>query len=197
MWYVYSVALAAVEHERNRAAVTGTSILCGSLLSCSDGLEHASVLRSRHVKTQSLEEDEDGDDSEKPETVEQAMDGFDLFSFGGEAQDSYEPSSYYSRFQRPGDQPHDVPHIPPPSPFDGIVGADTYKAFDEHSQFLLPGDVPFDEPPAHHRQGFFNLFGALSDTDQNLLTGEKTEQACCVCIPGAPDYREPTTYRCT
>lgn len=96
--YVCSVALAAVEHERSRAAATGTSVLCGSLLSCSDGLERESLASVGRVKTQSLEEEE-GDGSQKPETVEQAIDGFDLFTFGGEAPDSYEPTKYFARYQ--------------------------------------------------------------------------------------------------
>jgi len=187
------VALAAVEHERSRAAATGTSVLCGSLLSCSDGLERESLASVGRVKTQSLEEEE-GDGSQKPETVEQAIDGFDLFTFGGEAPDSYEPTKYFARYQQPGDDLGDVPRQPAANALDTVVGSDAYKAFNTHSQFLKPGDVPFDQPASHHKNGFYNLFGALSDMDENLMTGEVTEQACCVCIPGAPDYKETSGY---
>ena len=77
------VALAGVEHERTKAAATGASVLCGSLLSCSDGLERTSLLGAGRMKTQSLEEEEEeGDGGAKPETMEEAIDGFDLFSFG-------------------------------------------------------------------------------------------------------------------
>jgi hypothetical protein len=190
------VALAAVEHERSRAAATGTSILCGSLISCTDGLErqHPAALKVRRVKTQSLQEEEEGDGSSKPETMEQAIDGFDVFSFGGEATDAYEPTKYYARYQRPGDVAADLPSKPPANVLDGVVGNDVYRPFYEHSSLLQPGDVPYDEPKRHHATGFYNFFGALADKDENLLTGEITEQACCVCIPGAPDYRDPEAY---
>jgi len=184
------VALAALEHERSKAAATGASVLCGSLLSCSNGLERTSLLAAGRVKTQSLEEEE-GDGSAKPETMEQAIDGFDLFSFGGEAPDATEPVTYFSRFERPGDEPGDMPEPPTPNAMEEqFVGDDDYKPFSEHSQFLQPGDVPYDVPARHHASGFFNFFGALRDKDENLLTHETVEQACCVCIPGAPDYQE-------
>lgn len=140
---------------------------------------------------QSLEQEEEGDGSAKPETLEEAVDGFDLFSFGGEAPDSEEPVEYFSRFKRPGDEPGDMPHpVPPNAMEEEFVGDDVYTPFNEHSQFLQPGDVPYDMPAVHHASGFYNFFGALDDKNENLLTGETTEQACCVCIPGAPDYHE-------
>ena len=83
---VCSVALAAVEHERNRAQSTGASVLCGSVLSCSDGLEKRPQLRAQRPRLQRLESDADeGDGSGKPETMEQAYQGFDVKTFGGEA----------------------------------------------------------------------------------------------------------------
>jgi len=189
------VALAAVEHERSRVASTGTSVLCGSLLSCSDGLERESFASSGRVKTQSLQEEEEGDGSEKPETVEQAIDGFDLFSFGGEAPDNYEPAKYFDRYRNPGDEQGDVPTEPAANQLDSVVGADTYKSFTAYSQFLRPGDVPYDQPAPHHKNSFYNLFGSLSDKNDNMFTGEVTEQACCVCIPGAPDYKKASGYQ--
>ena len=194
VWFALGLAcvvLAAVEHERSRAASTGTSVLCGSVLSCDDGLDRTALLSSGgRVKTQSLEE-EGGDGSAKPETMEEAIDGFDLFSFGGEAPDSKEPVTYFNRFKRPGDEPGDDPHpLSPNAMEEEFVGDDVYRPFSEHSQFLQPGDVPYDEPAVHHSSGFYNFFGLLNDQNEDMLTGETTDQACCVCIPGAPDYRE-------
>jgi hypothetical protein len=183
------VALAVVEHERSRAAATGSSVLCGSLLSCSDaGLEHFAAKKAPGRVMQKLEEEgeEEGDGSEKPESVEQAIDGFDIFTFGGEAPDSYEDPKYFERYMRPGDQGQEGPQKPPPNALDAFIGQDNYVHFTQHSEMLQPGDVPYDMPQRHHEKGFFNFFGALADKDQNLLTGETEQQACCLCIPGAP-----------
>jgi hypothetical protein len=193
-----SVALAVLEHERSRAAVTGTSVLCGSLLSCSDGLDKRPISQSRGARiqrTQSLEEENKEENTGEENKGKKAVDGFDLFSFGGEAQDASEPTEYFARYQRPGDVPDDVPSKPASfKPVDAIAGTDTYVPFYEEPSLLLPGDVPHDEPSRHHEKGFYNFFGFLADKEENLLTGEITDQACCVCIPGAPDYRDPTVY---
>jgi len=63
-------------------------VLCGSVLSCSDGLEQRAHLRAQRPRLQRLEEESDedeGDGSAKPETMEQAYQGFDVKTFGGEA----------------------------------------------------------------------------------------------------------------
>ena len=63
-------------------------MLCGSVLSCSDGLEKRAQLRAQRPRLQRLEEESDedeGDGSAKPETMEQAYQGFDVKTFGGEA----------------------------------------------------------------------------------------------------------------
>ena len=92
---VRSVALAVVEHERSRAQATGSSVLCGSILSCADGLEKRTQLRAARPRLQRLEsDDEAGDGSEKPETMEQAIDGFDLKTFGGEATGTPPPDPF-------------------------------------------------------------------------------------------------------
>ena len=83
---VRSVALAGVEHERSRAQATGSSVLCGSILSCADGLEQRTQLRAARPRLQRLESDDDaGDGSEKTESIEKVYEGFDLKTFGGEA----------------------------------------------------------------------------------------------------------------
>ena len=202
------VALAVVEHERARAAATGRSVLCGSVLACSDGLEGEALAARRLVvagkrklparphRLQGLQagEDDTGDGSAPPVGLEAAIDGFDLRTFGGEAPDVYEDKKYFGRYQEPGDNGIEQPVHPAPNVLDSYIGEDSYKPFYEHSRLLQPGDVPGDEPTPHHKRGLYNLFGALADTNENLLTGEMEAQACCKCIPGAPDYREKKDY---
>ena len=92
---VRSVALAGVEHERSRAQATGSSVLCGSILSCSDGLEQRTQLRAARPRLQRLESDDDaGDGSEKPESIEQVYEGFDVKTFGGEAPGTSPPAPF-------------------------------------------------------------------------------------------------------
>ena len=202
------VALAVVEHERARAAATGRSVLCGSVLACSDGLEGEALAARRLVvagkrkfpakphRLQGLRagEDDTGDGSASPVGLEAAMDGFDLRTFGGEAPDVDEDMKYFGRYQEPGDNGIEQPVHPAPNVLDSFIGEDSYKPFYEHSRLLQPGDVPGDQPTPHHKKGLYNLFGALADTNENLLTGEMEGQACCKCIPGAPDYRENKGY---
>ncbi|EKX42737.1 60S ribosomal protein L22, PPC-targeted [Guillardia theta CCMP2712] len=202
------IALAAVEHERVKVAETGTSVLCGTLFSCLDNLDTGSryhALEHRMVKSRAsallasekgchgkgcLMSQRNSKPSDKKSAVE-TLNGFNIFDFGGEAQDSVLPRSKIEEYQQPGDVEGDVAvDASATTPFADLVGHDRIVPFTEHGRFLQPGDVPGDVPDRHHETGPFSIFGLFKDEDENLLTGETVEQACCRCIPGAPDYRE-------
>uniref|UniRef100_A0A7S0HJA3 Uncharacterized protein n=1 Tax=Hanusia phi TaxID=3032 RepID=A0A7S0HJA3_9CRYP len=120
-----------------------------------------------------------------------SFNGFNIFDFGGEAQDSKIPRSKIEEYQQPGQLEGDeAVDVSDTTPLADMVGHDKVVPFTAHGRFLQPGDVPNDVPDRHHEAGPFSIFGLFQDEDENLLTGEKVKQSCCRCIPGAPDYRE-------
>ena len=126
----------------------------------------------------------------KQKSAVETLNGFNIFDFGGEAKDSMLPRSKIDEYKQPGDVEGDVAvDASATTPFADLVGHDEIVPFTEHGRFLQPGDVPGDVPDRHHEAGPFSIFGLFKDEDENLLTGETVEQACCRCIPGAPDYR--------
>jgi len=100
------IALAVLEHERNRAQMGQHSALCGTLFTCADQLikDNHGSFGDRHVpvKKTALQLQEDGsvsgiDKPVDPESAEEtgidkpaehSDDSQSIFSFGGEARDS-------------------------------------------------------------------------------------------------------------